>query len=169
MGVRTERRAAKASDRRATVAWMSSSGSSRPSSSSSRLLWGMGAAVGITRAGVTPGASSALPLQEKSPTESVSQLTHAEAGWRKQNVNHRSQVVPSQRAVPAVLHQSAIFSGACLTQSLEGQRREQDEKDRNQILQSHYSQVAKDTSDLGQRRVSSITQTASDLDLKFKK
>lgn len=68
------------------------------------------------------------------------------------------------------LDRSAIFSGngASLTQNLEGQRREQDEKDRNQILESHYSQVAKDTSDLGKRRVSSITQTGSFLDLKKK-
>lgn len=72
MGVRTERRAAKASDRRAMVAWMSSSVSSMPSSSSSRLLWGVGAAGGITRAGVTPGLSAAPPPQEKSPTESAS-------------------------------------------------------------------------------------------------
>lgn len=52
-----------------------------------------------------------------------------------------------------------------LTQRLECQRREQDEKDRNQILESHYSQVAKDTSNLGKRRVPSITQTGRCLDL----
>lgn len=75
---------------------------------------------------------------------------------------------------PSVLFQldrSAIFSGngASLTQNLEGQRREQDEKDRNQILESHYCQVAKDTSDLvKKRRVSSITQRGSFLDLKKK-
>lgn len=71
IGVRTERSAVNVSDRRATVAWMSSSMSSIPSSSSSRPPGSTGAAVGITSAGVTPGVSSALAPQEKSPTRSV--------------------------------------------------------------------------------------------------
>jgi len=65
-GVRTDRRAVKISDRRATVAWMSSSMSSTPSSSSSRPTGSTGAAVGSS-AGVTPGVSSAPSTQEKSP------------------------------------------------------------------------------------------------------
>lgn len=52
-----------------------------------------------------------------------------------------------------------------LTQRLEGQRGEQDEKNRNQILESDHSQVAEDTSHLGNRVFSryfpSITQTGS--------
>lgn len=71
IGVRTDRSAVKVSDRRATVAWMSSSMSSTPSSSSSTTPGSTGAAVGITSAGVTPGVSSAPVPQEKSPTRSV--------------------------------------------------------------------------------------------------
>lgn len=69
IGVRMERNAVKVSDRCVTVALMSSMPSS--SSSSSRPLWGMEAAVGITSAGVIPGVSSALPPQEKSPARFV--------------------------------------------------------------------------------------------------
>lgn len=42
-------------------------------------------------------------------------------------------------------------SSALLTQRLEGQRGEQDEKNRNQILESDHSQVAEDTSHLENR------------------